>query len=127
MRSIQLDDENTEFFHAMATQSYRKNFITSLQDEDGTPFKNHDHKAAIIWKSYKDRLGKAINPPMLFNLEELIQPKDLSELEAPFSMDEIDQVIKDIHSDRAPGPDGFNGLFLKKRWNIIKQDIYTMI
>ena len=127
MRSIQLDDENTEFFHAMATQSYRKNFITSLQDEDGTPFQNHDHKAAIIWKSYKDRLGKAINPPMLFNLEEIIQPKDLSQLEAPFSMDEIDQVIKDIHSDRAPGPDGFNGLFLKKCWNIIKQDIYTMI
>ena len=127
MRSIQLDDENTEFFHAMATQSYRKNFITSLQDEDGTPFQNHDHKAAIIWKSYKDRLGKAINPLMLFNLEEIIQPKDLSELEAPFSMDEIDQVIKDIHSDRAPGPDGFNGLFLKKCWDIIKQDIYTMI
>ncbi|KAM3260750.1 hypothetical protein ACQJBY_051787 [Aegilops geniculata] len=111
----------------MATQSYRKNFITSLQDEDGTPFQNHDHKAAIIWKSYKDRLGKAINPPMLFNLEELIQPKDLSELEAPFTMDEIDQVIKYIHSDRAPGPDGFNGLFLKKCWDIIKQDIYTMI
>ena len=64
---------------------------------------------------------------MLFNLEEIIQPKDLSELDAPFSMDEIDQVIKDIHSDRAPGPDGFNGLFLKKCWDIIKQDIYTMI
>ena len=64
---------------------------------------------------------------MLFNLEELIQPEDLSELEAPFSMDEFDQVIKDIHSDRAPGPDGFNGLFLKKCWDIIKQDIYTMI
>ena len=50
---------------------------------------------------------------MFFNLEELIQPKDLSELEAPFSMDEIDQVIKDIPSERAPGPDGFNGSFLK--------------
>ena len=51
MRSIQLDDENTEFFHAMATQSYRKNFITTINDEDGNPFQNHDHKAAIVWKS----------------------------------------------------------------------------
>ena len=120
MMSIQLDDENTEFFHAMATQSYMKNFITTINDEDGNPFQNHDHKAVVVWKSYKDRLGKAIDPPMLFNLEEIIQPKDLSELDAPFSMDEIDQVIKDIHSDRAPGPDGFNGLFLKKCWDIIK-------
>ena len=64
---------------------------------------------------------------MLFNLEELIQPQDLSELEAPFSKDEIDQVIKDLPTDRAPGPDGFNGTFLRKCWVIIKQDIYTMI
>ena len=113
MRSLKLDDENTEFFHAMATQSYRKNFITSINDEDGNPVQNHDHKAAIIWKSFKDRLGKSIEPHMLFNLEEIIQPSDLSALEAPFTMEEIDQVIKDIPSDRAPGPDGFNGAFLK--------------
>jgi retron-type reverse transcriptase len=29
-------------------------------------------------------------------------------------------------SDKAPGPDGFNGMFLKKCWDIIKEDIYTL-
>ena len=114
MRSIQLDDENTEFFHAMATQSYRKKYITTINNEDGHPFQPHDHKAAIIWKSYKDRLGKSIDPPMLFNLEELIQPQDHTELAAPFSMDEIDQLNKDLPTDRTPSPDGFNGTFLRK-------------
>ena len=28
--------------------------------------------------------------------------------------------------DRAPGPDGFNGMFLKKCWPIIKQDFYRL-
>ena len=33
MRSVRLDDENTDFFHAMATQSYRKNYITNIVGE----------------------------------------------------------------------------------------------
>ena len=28
--------------------------------------------------------------------------------------------------DKAPGPDGFNGQFLKSCWHIIKQDIYLL-
>lgn len=127
MRSVRLDDENTDFFHAMATQSFRKNYITSILNDDGISYQNHDHKAAIIWNSYKDRLGKSINPTMLFNLDELIQSHDLSDLDAPFSIDEIEAVTKDFPADRAPGPDGFNGLFLRKCWDFIKQDFYTMI
>jgi hypothetical protein len=32
-------------------------------------------------------------------------------------------VVRDILTERAPGPDGFNGLFYKKAWPIIKDDI----
>ena len=127
MRSVRLDDENTDFFHAMATQSFRKNYITSILSEDGIYCQNHNHKAAIIWQSYKDRLGKSINPTMLFNLDELIQHHDLSALDAPFTVDEIEKVAKEFPTDRAPGPDGFNGMFLKKCWDIINQDFYTMV
>lgn len=28
--------------------------------------------------------------------------------------------------DRAPGPNGFNGLFLKKCWNIVKEDFVKL-
>jgi hypothetical protein len=45
----------------------------------------------------------------------------------PFSRKEIDDVIKAMPSDRAPGPDGFNGLFLKKCWPIIKHDFYRLV
>jgi hypothetical protein len=51
---------------------------------------------------------------MHFNLNEIIQSHDLMHLDEPFNDNEIDMIIKEIPSDRAPGPDGFNEAFLKK-------------
>ena len=31
-----------------------------------------------------------------------------------------------MSADRAPGPDGFNGVFLKSCWHIIKHDFYKL-
>jgi hypothetical protein len=88
---------------------------------------NHDHKAAIIWESYKERLGVSDNATMNNNLEEIIQPVDLAHLDAPFTREEIDNVVKDLPINKAPGPDGFNGKFLKKCWPIIKEDFYKLV
>jgi hypothetical protein len=38
-------------------------------------------------------------------------------------MEEIATIIKEIPSDRAPRPDGFNGCFYKAAWDIIKVDV----
>ena len=63
-----------------------------------------------------------------FDLDDLIQPVDgLHELSAPFSDKEVESVIKEMPSDRAPGPDGFSGLFIKKCWGIIKDDFLALV
>lgn len=36
-------------------------------------------------------------------------------------------VILDMPSEKAPGPDGFTGLFYKKTWDIIKGDVMNAI
>jgi len=51
---------------------------------------------------------------------------DLSSLVAPFSTMEIDLVVRNLPSDKAPGPDGFNTDFVKKCWPIICQDFYKL-
>ena len=64
---------------------------------------------------------------MRFNLADLIQPiSGLEDLSIPFTTDEIDDVVKTMPVDKAPGPDGFNGQFLKSCWSIIKHDIYQL-
>jgi hypothetical protein len=64
---------------------------------------------------------------MLFNLDSLLDSGvDLSSLEIPFSNQEIDNIIKNMPTDKSPGPDGFNNEFLKKCWPVIKQDFYNL-
>ena len=56
-------------------------------------------------------MGISLQPEMHFDLN---------------SRDEINLLIKRIPSDKAPGPDGFNGLFVKRCWQIIKEDFYKL-
>ena len=127
MNRIRLGDECTKYFHAMATLSYRRNSISQLNDDSGMFVCDNESKAALLWSSFKNRMGVTSSPEMYFDLPNLIQAHaDLSELILPFTSEEIDMVIKQLPVDKAPGPDWFNGMFLKKCWNIIKEDIYKL-
>jgi hypothetical protein len=48
---------------------------------------------------------------------------DLADLEVPITEKEVWETIKQLPSDKAPGPDGFTGLFYKLCWPVIKEDI----
>ena len=51
----------------------------------------------------------------------------LQHLEQEFSEEEVQHVMHQMQSDKAPGPDGFIGVFYKSCWNIIKQDILAAV
>ena len=42
-------------------------------------------------------------------------------------MKEVDDIISSMPNDKSPGPDGFNGIFMKKCWHIIKESIYKFL
>jgi hypothetical protein len=126
VRSSKLGDESTKFFHAVATKRFRFNTITSLDTLDGRLLSSHAEKAAHLWDEYKNILGSSVQPTMRFNLQELVQSHDLQSIAEPFSKEDIDKVISAMPNDKPPGPDGFNGLFLKKCWHIIKEDFYKL-
>lgn len=86
---------------------------------------DHEGKESMIWNAFKGRMGISSNPTMLFDLQDLISlDVDMSCLIQPFSREKIDRIVAIMPPDKALGPDGFNGLFIKKCWPIIKEDFY---
>jgi hypothetical protein len=125
---VKFGDECTKFFHAMATISHRQNTISQILNEDGIWVQDHSGKEALLWSTFKNRLGVSTGVTMLFNLDILVTPRDnLDTLGGPIYREQIDSLVKRLPSDKAPGPDGFNGLFIKKCWDIIKNDFYSSV
>ena len=81
----------------------------------------------MLLEEYNHMMGCTTNPTMPFDLTQLVQTSDsLDEMSRPFSIEDIDSVIKQMSVDKAPGPDGFNGFFLKSCWEIVKEDFYNL-
>ena len=58
IRYILVGDENSKFFHAMASEGLRGNSISCLQRDDGSLVSEHDQMAGILWNSFKSRMGQ---------------------------------------------------------------------
>ena len=111
----------------MATISYRGNTITQIRNDTGIWVQHHSGKARLLLNAFKNRMGINSEINQHFDLHNLIQHRDnLEALAEPFLHEEIDDIIKHMPTDKAPGPDDFNGLFMKKCWPIIKEDFYSL-
>jgi hypothetical protein len=51
----------------------------------------------------------------------------LANLESDFTEDEVRDAVFDIVGNKAPGPDGYSGLFFQKCWNTIKVDVLSAV
>ena len=111
----------------MATERYQKNVISQILDENGRMVSDHTEKSALFYQKFKRRFAISVDISVQFNCKTLSQPcHDLEALCDPFSIEEIDAFILDLPNDKSPGPDGFNNLFFKKAWPIIKYDVYRL-
>jgi hypothetical protein len=124
IRWVKVGEDNTNFFFAMTTQRHIRNAISMLTAVDGRQVSDHEEMAGMLWSSYKNRMGMSEGISMQFDLANLlIKVEGLEDISMPFLVEEMELVIKQMPSDKAPGSDGFNGHFLKKCWPIIETKI----
>jgi len=89
---------------------------------------SQEEKQRAVDDFYENILGRAEEREFTLDLDALaVQQHDLSELDVPFSEDEVWSIVKDMPLDKAPGPDGFTGRFYKTCWSIIKLDVLTAL
>jgi hypothetical protein len=80
----------------------------------------HDH--------FENLLGTHSPASSRFNWERLgLSSLDLSDLDLPFSMEELKHAIDDMPVDKAPGPDGFSGCFFHVCWDTVKEDLLAAL
>lgn len=63
---------------------------------------------------------------MAYQLNKVMVPHNLQDLVQMFTIEEIEEVARHLPLDKAPGPDGFNGQFIRKSWSLIKYDFYRL-
>jgi hypothetical protein len=109
-----LGDENTKFFHTMATYRYRKSKIKVLCHDQEELF--DDSAKIAIATNFFTRLFREdrgwipnIDLSRLYGQDR----SDLLDLDAPFTWQEIEKAINNAPSGRNPGPDGFTNEFFK--------------
>ena len=64
---------------------------------------------------------------LLSHMSYLVSEENNVSLMKSFTEEEIRNVVWDMESDKAPGPDGFYFHFYKVCWNIIKTDLLIMV
>lgn len=115
-------DANTKYFHLQACHRNRKNCIPALLHE-GTWFSDDEAKSDLIFQYYNDILGMPFQREHTLQLDDLLPRLDVANIDACFTEEEVWMAIKDLPPNRAPGPDGFTGLFYKVAWDTIKADV----
>ena len=102
--------------------------LFSFQGLSERESRTSEPKNVFDFYSNRNLLGESLDREVTINLDELAIPSfDLSELDAPFSEDEVWRTISSLPSNKAPGPDGFTGKFYKVCWPIIKVDLMAAI
>ena len=124
---IRKGDTNTRFFQLHANIRRKKTFIGALKG-DTSLVVSQENKSMLAHTHFSNLLGTTTTRTRAINWSELgYEHHDLEDLDAPFTEQEIEAVVKNMPSEKAPGPDGFIGVFYKKCWSIIKEDLVQAV
>lgn len=109
IRNIKFSEANIKFFQAKATIKHINNLIIVLKDDNGIEHNDYHTKAAILFTTFKKRMGIS------------------QATEATFTKKELDDVVKHMPSNKSLRLDGFSATFLKACWHIIAPDFNKLI
>eukprot|EP00253_Pinus_taeda_P011270 PITA_11270 len=126
-------EKNIKFFHRSAMDYRNVNKILELKNSEGEILRNHKDISDLL----SNHFSNIAREPEI-NRETAIQeitnaiPNSITEeqnwaLRKTITMEEVEEAVKNMPNDKAPGPDGFNINFYKACWKIVKNDIWEIV
>jgi exonuclease III len=126
-------ERNTNFFHRAMTHRRYINRITQLEDDQGTPIRDHDQIAEELNSFYQDLLTETnVNreeaiQKVTRHIPRLINSEQNTTLMRPITQSEVNLAVKDMPPGKAPGPDGFTTDFFHYCWDMIKEEVWLVV
>lgn len=120
-------DTNSRFFHAVASNRKKLNHISQLRAEDGSMVSNHDGMCAVLLnyftQVFKESNNSNVNPS---NMDTAIISTSQNEmLTADLTFAEFTKAVKDMHPDKASGPDGLNPASFQHFWKLLGKEVFN--
>lgn len=130
-RELLEGDANTSYLHMSANGRKRKNTVVSL-DHDGMTVTDQNEIRDIIYGYYKQLFGaeakeRAHLAANAWEVVGRVDEEQRTKLVKPFTIEEAEQVVKEMMENTAPGPDGLSVTFFKNFWETIKWEIKSKI
>lgn len=119
---IKQGDRNTRYFHACASARVRINRVTTIQHE-GLQETDQTRILSIFAQQMREVLGESAQV-VHFEPSALYGPsQELSGLDIPFTLHEIEVAVMGLSENKASGPDGIPAKFLQVYWPSLKDEI----
>lgn len=122
-------DRNTSFFHLSTITKQWRNKIVALKNEHGDWIHEKQEVQKFVLNYFKalyteDNVYEAWSIPS--NMFPALSEYDRWKLDRDFTPLEIYDVVKNMGSLKAPGPDGFQALFYQKNWHLVAPSVCEM-
>lgn len=127
---MHLGDRSTSFFHKSLLHRQVRNRIHKLQD-DTCNFIHDPQEIGRMASTYFQNLLCSPQSPVTEDLSAIF-PNTITEVSSAATLisisdDDIKAALFSISDAKALGPDGYNSLFFKKSWDVIKHDFIAAI
>lgn len=128
IRWVVYGDENSRFFHGYVNNRRSKNRIHGLIiDRSWTTEADAIKLEAFNFFQGKFQEQWPSRPKTICDSFSKLSPSASSEIEEPFTADEVKRVVWACDGDKTPRPDGFTFSFIKKYWGILHKDIINYV
>ncbi|XP_074363628.1 uncharacterized protein LOC141704240 [Apium graveolens] len=120
-------DANTKFFHAQATKRKKLNHIAYLVTDSGDKVDDHERMCMLTKEYFQNVFSEGDsgdNTPTDSTELPVITELQNKELTAELSFEEFTVALKQMHPEKAAGPDGYSPAFFQHFWGLVGKDVF---
>ncbi|XP_074374972.1 uncharacterized protein LOC141716673 [Apium graveolens] len=108
-------DANTKFFHVSASTRRRKKHIFFLEDNQGNQIHDHDGMFQIVADYFSEifKSSRAPGPSLNIMVDNQVTDSQNARLVEDITFEQFTIAVRQMHPDKASGPDGSNPVFFQ--------------